>query len=363
MLRQSHFRKSQNEAHLLIKYNFMRSKAPTLKDISVQLGISISTVSRALRGMPEVNAETREAVLKLSKEVDYEPNMLATSLLKRQSNLIGVVVPNMDYFLSTAVKGMDEAALEAGYTVAVCQSNESYGREVANVQRLLQSHVDGFIVSLSSETQNTDHFKRIVKKGIPLVFFDRDCSDIDATKIILDNYQGALQAVTHLLEQGYRRIAYLGGRKNLSISNSREKGYRDALTKAGLEIDESLNIHGDFDRNYAYQTVKQLLASPDSKPDAFFTISDKLAIGAFEAIKEFGLKMPQDIGLVGFNDEPTMSLLTPTVSSVAQPAFDMGKMAVRLFIEQLNSETNELSKVELFNPKLIVRESSMRELA
>ncbi len=338
----------------------MKSKAPTLKDIAQQLGISISTVSRALRGMPEVNPETREAVLKLSKEVDYEPNMLATSLLKRQSNLIGVVVPNMDYFFSTAVKGMDEAALEAGYTVVVCQSNESYGREVANVQRLLQSHVDGFIVSLSSETQNTDHFKRIVKKNIPLVFFDRDCSDIDATKVLLDNYAGAFQAVSHLLERGYRRIAYLGGRTNLSISNTREQGYRDAITQFGLTVDDSINIHGDFDRDYAYQTVKELLSKSENKPDAFFAVSDRLAIGAFQAIKDLVLQMPEAIGLIGFNDEPIMSLLTPSVSSVAQPAFEMGKMAARLLIEQLNSDSNETSRVEVFNPKLSIRESSMR---
>lgn len=338
----------------------MRSKAPTLKDIAQQLGISISTVSRALRGMPEVNAETREAVMKLSKEVDYEPNMMATSLLKRQSNLIGVVVPNMDYFFSTAVKGMDEAALEAGYTVVVCQSNESYGREVANVQRLIQSHVDGFIVSLSSETQNTDHFKRIVKKNIPLVFFDRDCSDIETTKILLDNYDGAFQAVTHLLERGYRRIAYLGGRTNLSISNTREQGYRDAITQFGLHVDDAINIHGDFDRNYAYQTVKNLLANTENRPDAFFSVSDRLAIGAFQAIKDLGLRIPQDVGLVGFNDEPIMSLLTPSVSSVFQPAFEMGKMAARLFIEQLNSDSIESGRVEIFTPVLKIRESSMR---
>lgn len=338
----------------------MKSKAPTLKDIAQQLGISISTVSRALRGMPEVNAETREAVMKLSQEVDYEPNMLATSLLKRQSNLIGVVVPNMDYFFSTAVKGMDEAALEAGYTVVVCQSNESYGREVANVQRLLQSHVDGFIVSLSSETQNTDHFKRIVNKNIPLVFFDRDCSDIDTPKVLLDNYEGAYQAVKHLLDRGYRRIAYLGGRKNLSISNTREQGYRDAITQFGLTVDDSINIHGDFDRNFAYQTVLDLLNDTQNRPDAFFAVSDRLAIGAFQAIKDLGLRMPHDVGLIGFNDEPIMSLLSPSVSSVSQPVFEMGKMAARLFIEQLNSDSNNSNRVEVFNPKLSIRESSFR---
>jgi DNA-binding LacI/PurR family transcriptional regulator len=336
----------------------MKSKAPTLKDIAQQLGISISTVSRALRGMPEVNNETREAVIKLSQEVDYEPNMLATSLLRRQSNLIGVVVPNMDYFIATAVKGMDEAALEAGYTVVVCQSNESYGREVTNVQRLLQSHVDGFIVSLSSETQNTDHFKRIIKKNLPLIFFDRDCSDIEAPKILLDNYDGAFQAVKHLLEKGYKKIAYLGAKKNLSISNIREQGYRDAIVEFGIEIDESLIIHGDFDQNYAYQTAMELLKNSENRPDAFFTISDKLAVGAFISIKELGLRIPQEVGLMGFNDEPIMSLLSPAVSSVFQPAFDMGKLAVKLFIEQIHSEELAIPPSIFLKPKLRVREST-----
>ncbi len=340
----------------------MKSNTPTLKDIAQQLGISISTVSRALRGMPEVNQETRDAVLKLSKEIDYEPNMLATSLLKRQSNLIGVVVPNMDYFFSTAVKGMDEAALEAGYTVVACQSNESYGREVTNVQRLIQSHVDGFIVSLSSETQNTDHFKRIIKKNTPLIFFDRDCSDIDAPKVLLDNYDGAQQAVNHLLSMGYKKIAYLGARVNLSISNSRELGYRDALQQSGIEIQESFVIHGDFDRDFAYQSTKEMLQHPNPimRPDAFFAVSDRLALGAFQAIRELGLNMPQEVGLVGFNDEPLMQLLSPTVSSVAQPTFEMGKLAVKALIEQLNTDELLVQPKILMKSTLVIRESSRR---
>jgi LacI family transcriptional regulator len=337
----------------------MRSKAPTIKDIAKELEVSISTVSRALRNMPEISDETKSRVLKYAKEIDYQPNMVATSLVKRNSHLIGVLVPNMDYFFATAVKGIDEAAMEAGYTVVISQSNESYGREVANTQRLINSQVEGLIVSMSSETQNLDHFKRIQKKETPLVIFDRDCPELVASKVLLDNEQGGWLATKHLIEQGCKRIAFLGAQKQLSISISREKGYRRAIEEAGIPYRPELIIHGEFDKDDAYiRTMEELRKK--QKPDAIFAISDRLAIGAYMAIKDKGLKMPEDIALVGFNDEPITSLLFPSISSVSQPAFEMGKTAARLFIEHLNSESYMDHKKIVFEPQLIIRDSSNR---
>src|SRR6186713_3383049 len=314
-------------------------KPATIKDIARQLNVSISTVSRAMRNAPDVSADTKTAVMALSEELNYQPNLLALSLKRKQTHNIGVIVPNLDFVLSTMVKGIDEAALEAGYTVMVCQSNESFGREIVNTRRLLESLVDGFIISVSSETKVFDHFKKIQDKKMPMVVFDRVTPFLKAPSVRIDNEDGGFQATEHLLQQGYKRIAILAGPKNLDISNQRLNGYLKALKKNKMPIDENLIIYCDFDQHYAYIATKELL-SVKKRPDAIFTISDRMAIGAMLAIKERGMNMPQDIGLVGFNNEPLFSLLTPKISSVEMPCFEIGKAAATFFIEMMNSDTD-----------------------
>lgn len=334
-------------------------KPATIKDIARQLNISVSTVSRALRNTTDVNTDTRKAVMALAEELSYQPNKLALSLKQKQTHNIGVIVPNLDYVLATMVKGIDEVALEAGYTVMVCQSNESFGREIVNTRRLLDSLVDGFIISVSSETKVFDHFKKIQEKKMPVVMFDRLIPNLQAPGVRIDNMDGGYQATEHLIEQGYKRIAILAGPKNLGISNSRMEGYLNALKKYRIKPDPDLMIHCDFNQHYAYLATEELL-SMKKRPDAIFTISDRMAIGAMLAIKEKGLRMPQDIGLVGFNNEPVVSLVTPGISSVDQPAFELGKMTAKLFIETVHNN-NDMSMVEeVLKPKLIVRESSLR---
>ncbi|MET0392223.1 MAG: LacI family DNA-binding transcriptional regulator [Chitinophagaceae bacterium] len=334
-------------------------KPATIKDIARQLNISISTVSRALRNTPDVNIETRKAVMALAEELSYQPNKLALSLKQKQTHNIGVIVPNLDYVLATMVRGIDEVALEAGYTVMVCQSNESFGREIVNTRRLLDSLVDGFIISVSSETKVFDHFKKIQEKKMPVVMFDRLIPDLQAPGVRLDNMDGGYQATEHLAEQGYKRIAILAGPKNLGISNMRMEGYLNALKKYRMKPDPDLMIHCDFNQQYAYIATQELLAMK-KRPDAIFTISDRMAIGAMLAIKEKGLRMPQDIGLVGFNNEPVVSLVTPAISSVDQPAFDLGKLAAKLFIETVHNNSDMSMVEEVLRPKLYVRESSLR---
>ncbi len=334
------------------------SKPATIKDIAKQLNISLSTVSRAMRNAPDVNADTRKAVMALSEELRYHPNKLALSLKQKQTHNIGVIVPNLDYVLSTMVKGIDEVALEAGYTVMVCQSNESFGREIVNTRRLLDSLVDGIIISVSSETKVFDHFRKIQEKQMPMVVFDRVTPHLNAPGVRIDNIDGGFQATIHLIEQGYRRIAILAGPKNLGISNSRLEGYINALKKYKIKLDPDLVIHCDFNQDYAYLATKELLAMK-KRPDAIFTISDRMAIGAMLAIKEKGLNMPHDIGLVGFNNEPITNLVTPKISSVDQPAFELGKIAAKLFIERVHHNDMDHAEVVL-KPKLQIRESSQR---
>jgi DNA-binding LacI/PurR family transcriptional regulator len=268
----------------------------------------------------------------------------------------------MDFFCATAIRGIDEAALEAGYTVMTCQSNESYGREGVNTQRLMASSVDGLIVSLSNETNNVDHFKRILQKEIPIVFFDRTHADLEASNVVLNNAFGGEQAVQHLIEQGCRRIVLLRSHASISISTMRENGYRLANQKAGLAIDETLIIHSDFNQDAAYRHTIQLLENPKTRPDAIFTVSDRLALGAYLALKDKGLRIPEDVALIGFNDEPIMHMMTPKLSSVFQPAFEMGRRAARMFIEHIHAEGKPEVETIVMKPQLMIRESSLKKV-
>ena len=334
-------------------------KQATIKDIAIALRLSTSTVSRALRGASDIKAETKAAVKAYAEELDYQPNKLAISLLNRQTNTIGVIIPNLDYVLATMVKGIDEIALEAGYTVMVCQSDESFGREIVNTKRLLDSLVDGFIVSVSSETKVYEHIKKIQNKKIPLVVFDRVSNNISAPKVRLDNVEGGRQVTQHLIDQGYKKIAILAGPENLNISNKRMDGYLQTLKLNGIKADKNLIIHCDFNQQYAYEATKELLAMK-RRPDAIFTISDRMAIGAMLAIKEKGLKMPDDIGLVGFNNEPVTSLVTPSISSVEMYAAEIGKATAKLFLEMLHSNADMSKEEIIIKPKLFIRDSSQR---
>jgi LacI family transcriptional regulator len=334
-------------------------RSATIKDIALALNVSISTVSRALRGQPDIHPDTKKAVLALAEEMDYCPNKAALNLVGRHTQTIGVLIPNLDYFFATAVKGIDEEALKAGYTVMVCQSNESYERELINTRRLHESRVDGFIISVSSETKNSTHIQRLCARGMPLVFFDRDSADITAPRVLLNNRQGGFLATDHLLRQGCRRIAFLGGPANLSISNQRLEGYRAALEQHNQTPDDSLIVHGAFSKEQAYLSTLDLL-NKGLKPDGIFAVSDRMAIGAMLAIREKGLTMPNDIALVGFNNEPLTDLLVPSISSIDQPAFRMGKTAATLLLNRLTGHHCTFEDIRI-EPRLIVRESSLRQ--
>ena len=345
---------------IIVKNHFILDKQATIKDIAKTLNVSTSTVSRALRGQPDVNPETKKAILTLAKELDYQPNKAALSLLKRHTQMIGVLVPNLDYFCATAVKGIDEVAVKAGYAVMVCQSNESYDRELFNTKRLLESQVDGFIISTSSETKSFEHFKRLIDKHIPVVFFDRVMPGIVATKVLLDNEDGGYQATEHLIQQGCKRIAFLGGPDSMLISNQRQQGYEKALQDNKIKKDKKLIIHCGFNKENAYLAAKNILKWKNP-PDGIFTISDRIAMGAMIAIKETGLSMPHDIALVGFNNEPIDDLLSPGISSIDQPAYKMGKISAETFFEMLKNPEKNIIREIILKPKLIVRDSSNRK--
>jgi len=340
----------------------MKNTPVTIKDIARSLNISISTVSRALRGLPEIHPDTRNAVIKLAEELDYQPNQLAKNLAKSRTKTIGVIVPNLSYhFFSAMLNSIEEAALQAGYSVLVCQSNESYLREITNIQNLLRSQVEGFIISLSRDTDNYEHVERLARKNVPLVLFDRYVESIDVSKVIVDNEGAAFKATEHLIENGCRRIGFLAGPARLLLSNQRIKGYRAALEKHNLPADDQYVFHGDYTQE---NTILQTLAltSLPQPPDGLVTISDRVAYPAIYAMKQKGLRVPHDVAVVSFNNEPVSAFFSPAISSVSQPIQEMGTETVRLLLKQLDAAetTTVVNETIIMDTQLIVRASSLR---
>ena len=333
----------------------------TIKDLAKHLNISVATVSRAMRDMPEIKAETRDAVLKLAKEWDYQPNILATNLVKSRTKTIGVIVPDLAYhFFASVIKGIEEEAIARGYSLLLTQTSELYERELTNVQNLSRGQVEGFIVSISQETTDYEHFKRLQRKGIPLVFFDRDANEIDVPKVMVDNVGAAYEATKHLIENGSKRIAFLAGPANVTVSNLRQEGYVKALKDSGFQIDETLIVHGNYNMQGAIELTNKLFEL-QNPPDGMVVVSDRLAVGAITTLRKKNIRIPEDVAIVSFNDEPICTIVTPTLTSVAQPTFEMGKMAMSLLINQIeNPDSLDRPEVKEFKTELKIRESSMR---
>jgi DNA-binding LacI/PurR family transcriptional regulator len=341
----------------------MRSNQVTIKDLARHLNVSVATVSRALRDLPDIHPDTKRAVVELAAAWDYQPNQLATSLVKNRTRTIGVIVPNLGYyFFSMAIRGIEEAAHAAGYSVLLTQSNESYQRELTNIQDLTRGQVEGFIVSLSQETSQYEHFHRLIRKGIPLVLFDRESPELQVSKVVIDNRQAAAQATRHLLENGCRRIAILAGPDYLSLTHQRMSGYCDALQENGLEIDPALIAYGDYSQRAAIELTDELMNLPEP-PDGLVAVSDRLAVGAMMTFRRRGIRIPEDIALVSFNNEPVSELLSPPLSSVAQPVMEMGRAATELLIRQIESAAPMVPETRVFPTQLVVRASSVRQVA
>ncbi|MCY7353070.1 MAG: LacI family transcriptional regulator [Cytophagaceae bacterium] len=341
----------------------MKRHPVTIKDIARQLNVSVATVSRALRGLPDIHPDTRQAVLTLAQEWDYQPNQLATSLVKSRTRTIGIIAPNLGYyFFSTAVHGIEEVAYAAGYSVLLTQSKESYQRELTNLQDLARGQVDGLIVSISRETSDYEHFTKLQRRGVPLVLFDRDCEALDVSKVLIDNHAAAYEATDHLLTNGCRRVALLAGPAYLSLTSQRRRGYLDALAAHGLPADESLVAYGDYSQTNAVELTHRLMSLPNP-PDGLLALSDRIAVGALIALKERGVRLPDEVALVGFNNEPLNALLTPSLTSVAQPAEEIGREAARLLIAQLESPQPVPPVVLILPTYLVVRESSQKTVS
>lgn len=330
---------------------------PTIKDIAKKLGFSPSTVSRALNNHPDISDKTKNAIEKTAKELNYFPNKIAQSLKTRKTKTIGVIVPEIKHdFFASAISGIEKVTYKSGYTIMVCQSNENYEREVINTFALEAQQIAGMIVSISQTTYNGDHFKAVQMRGLPIVFFDRVWEDINASKVIIDDELCAYDAVTHLIKSGRKKIAHLSGSPNLKICENRAKGYKKALSENNIEIRDELIVYDGLHEENGYKSLSKLIDS-GIVPDAIFAVNDPVAIGAFKKIKEYGLKIPDDIALVGFSNNPITSLIEPSLTTVNQPSFEMGQKAAELLIEHISRGDMEPRTV-ILKTNLIVRDST-----
>ncbi|ELR71505.1 LacI family transcriptional regulator [Fulvivirga imtechensis AK7] len=341
----------------------MKSNQITIKDIARELDISPSTVSRALKDHPDISPKTKKQVRELAEKLNYQPNSIALSLRSSKTNTIGVVIPQIEhFFFSTVISGIEDVAYAAGYSVIVAQSNESYEREVMDTQALFNNRVDGILVSMSRETTDYKHLESLHTRGIPMVFYDRVCDSINCSKVVVDDFDGSYQATKHLIEQGYKRIAHLAGPYSLTMFRQRLEGYKKALEDHGLPIDENLILqeNASNDETLAKELTKELMAMKN-RPDAIFANTDIAALGAMITIKEYGLKIPGDIGIVGFSNWRFTALTEPTITTVSQPGFEMGQEAAHLLIREIEAKKDQVIEPEtkILKTELVVRKSSV----
>ncbi len=338
----------------------MKPHNVTIKDIARELGVSPSTVSRALKDHPDISPETKRQVRELVEKLKYKPNAVALSLRNRKTNIIGVIVPEMvHHFFSSVISGIEEAAMAGGYNVMIFQSNENYEREVLNVQSLMSSRVDGALASISKTSKKFGHFRDLINNDIPLVLFDRVCDELETDKVIVDDFNGAFTAVEYLISTGCRRIAHFAAPQHLLIGYQRQRGYITALEKNGLEVDYNLIVKCDTHDEALEVTPK--IMNRENPPDAIFAVNDMTATGILKVLKRLNLKVPDDISVAGFTDGLVSTVTDPPLTTVSQHGFELGKRAAEILLDRIRSGIEIKTLVqEVIPTELVVRESTRR---
>ena len=330
----------------------------TIKDLAAELGVSPSTVSKALKNHPDISQETRKKVNDLAKKWNFFPNPIALSLRNSRTKTIGLIIPEIvHHFFSSVISGIEDVAYDAGYNVMIYQSNESFNRELIAAQALLNSRVEGILISLSRETRNFDHLKKVLSNGIPLGMFDRVCDEIETDKVTVDDYQGAYSAVSHLIRTGCKRIAHLSGPPGLPIADFRRNGYLDALRENNMEINRDLVIYCDNFKQAVIRT-KQLMNLPEP-PDAFFTVNEFTASGVVKSLYEMKFRIPEHVSVFGFSNGLITQVTNPAISTVDQHAYLIGQTSAQLLIDRLmNKQVSRPFIHQVIKTELIIREST-----
>ncbi len=333
----------------------------TIHDIAKKLNFSASTISRALNNNPLISIATRKLIKNTAEEMGYHPNTLAANFRTKRTNTIGVIVPHINrHFFSSVISGIEEVAYKRGFTVTISQSNDNLEKEDKIAHTLFANRFDGLILSIGMETTTFDHLKLFSDRNIPLVFFDRVVDEIKAHKIVVDDFGGSYQATKHLIKQGAKNIAHIGGPLNLKIYKNRQDGFCQAIKDTGLKLDESYIINNSLTRAEGTAAIKELFAN-EKKPDAIFCANDTTALSVIIYLQGIGIKVPDDILIVGFSNEPFSEVVTPSISTIKQPGFLMGQKAAELLVNQINNKKEKPVFETITMPiELIIRNSSKR---
>lgn len=337
------------------------NKQLTIYDIAQKLEVSPTTVSRALNDHHSIGKETTQAVKQLANELGYRPNSVASSLRKNKTNTIGVLMPLINRpFVASVISGVEAYANQQGHNVIISQTYDTYEKEVANAKTLFDSRVAGLIVSLAMETEKYEHFYPFLQSDIPIVSIDRITHEMETDCVIIDNYAAGFKATEHLIRMGCQRIAHFGGAQHRNIYQGRQAGYIDALKKYQLPVDEALIVHSKLSMEEGWKATAYLLNLAEP-PDGIFSANDSAAVSAIQYAKQKGVRIPQDLAVVGFNDDPISSIIEPGLTTIAHPAFDMGKIAAQQVLKNKESKDIVQSQTIVLKTALLIRASSLRK--
>jgi LacI family transcriptional regulator len=331
-----------------------------IKKLAQILNLSISAVSKALRDSHDISKETKEKVIALATELNYQPNPYASSLRKHKSKTIAVIIPEIaNNYFTLAINGIESIAQEKNYHVLIYLTHEDFRKEIALTKYLHGGRVDGVLISVSSTTTDYTHLHQLQENGLPIVFFDRVCETFNTVKVTTDDYESSYLATKHLIDQGCKKIAHLAMSKNISIGDKRMKGYLQALTDHGRPVNEALIINCVNEEKRDFAFIKELLA--DQKPDGIFAAVEQFALGAYEACRDLKLEIPKDVKIICFSNLKTASLLNPSLTTITQPAFEIGKQAASILFKALDKKYFQLKDENIvIKSVLIPRESTAR---
>jgi LacI family transcriptional regulator len=331
-------------------------KSITIKDIAKQLGISVSTVSRALQNHPDISDHTKQLVRDCAQSLNYKPNIMASNLRTSKNTTIGVILPELNHhFFASVLDGIEQAAKEAGYNIIICQTGENVEKEIQSIQTLVASRVAGILAGISKQTHNLQHLQEVINADIPLVLYDRPCPSLACDQVVSDDYLGAFKAVEYLIQTGCQRIMFFSSSMQLEVAHRRFQGWRDALKRYNMPIDESMIITCDSRAQAIIETPAILKQA--NKPDAIFCVNDDCASGVLYAAQILGMKIPEQLSICGFSDAPLCRNTYPMLSTVEQHGIDIGKHAMTRLLKRLNGD-DRIAQTEMIATDLIVRETT-----
>lgn len=340
----------------------MENKEITIYDIAKALNISPSTVSRGLSNHPAINTKTKNKILKTAHDMGYQTNKFASNLRKKTTNTIGVIIPRLDsLFMSSVIAGIEKVANNAGYNLIISQSLESEKKEKNNALTMYNSRVDGLIVSLSNGTRDYSHFKKFIDKGIPLLFFDRIAEELPSTKVVIDNFRAGYSATQHLIEQGCNKILHITNDMHRNVYRDRFEGYKKALIDYSIAFKEELFVINDMTESAIVNYIEDEIVKKQNVPDGIFLTSDSSAAVAITTLRHHGFRIPQDIAVVGFNNDIISKVTEPPITTINYPGVEMGETVARILLNHFTGNGNlNLTNTVVLNTDLVVRKSSLK---